>query len=50
MKVICYVGDKDTREKLRSKIKKNIDDISVIVTTYEVCELFSDIQEVPSSL
>ena len=36
LKVITYVGDKETRPNIRKKINKEWNTINVVLTTYEV--------------
>ena len=37
LEVINYVGDKDTRERLRINLRKNINEVTIVLTTYELC-------------
>ncbi len=36
LKVLSYVGDKDSREGVRNRIREQWDELNVILTTYEV--------------
>ncbi len=40
LKVISYVGDKDSREDIRNRIREQWDDLNILLTTYEVINTF----------